>query len=103
MGDFHTQPDSREALEAEIGMLREKLSDALAGGLPHRSDCAVYQAPAYEPGPCNCGIGATVDDNAYDLVKKIRSHNGWTYDESNAVNLVKSFLATSSVSLEDRS
>lgn len=39
----------------EIGSLREKLSDALAGGLPHKSDCAVYLAPAYEPRPCDCG------------------------------------------------
>lgn len=21
----------------------------------HRSDCAVHNAPAFEPGPCNCG------------------------------------------------
>jgi hypothetical protein len=21
----------------------------------HRSDCAVHNAPAYEPGPCDCG------------------------------------------------
>ena len=27
-----------------------------AGGrTDHYSDCAVHRAPAYEPGPCNCG------------------------------------------------
>lgn len=30
----------------------------LNGAVPHYSDCAVYNAPAMEPGPCNCGLGS---------------------------------------------
>ena len=41
---------------AEIASLREKLSDALAADGGHRSDCAVHNAPAFEPGPCDCGV-----------------------------------------------
>ncbi len=26
-----------------------------AGNIVHFSDCAVYNGPAYEPGPCDCG------------------------------------------------
>jgi hypothetical protein len=87
---------STDHLDAEIGMLREKLSDALAGGLPHRSDCAVYQAPAYEPGPCNCGVGISIDDTAFDLVRKIREHNGWSRiaTDIDAIELVKAFVAS---------
>lgn len=25
----------------------------------HYSDCAVHNEPAYPPGPCNCGAGAS--------------------------------------------
>lgn len=28
----------------------------------HWSDCAIYRAPAYEPGPCNCGYLDLADD-----------------------------------------
>lgn len=31
-----------------------KCRDCSEGG-PHRSDCAVHNAPAYPKGPCNCG------------------------------------------------
>ena len=44
--------------EDEIADLRERLSDALAGGKTHASDCSVYNAPAYTPEPCNCGVTA---------------------------------------------
>lgn len=94
---------STDDLSAEIGMLREKLSDALACGLPHLSDCAVYQAPACEPGPCNCGVGIAADDSALDLVRKIREHNGWSRiaTDADTVSLVKAFVA-SQVSSTDR-
>jgi hypothetical protein len=86
-----------DSLQAEIGMLREKLSDALAGGLPHKSDCAVYNAPAEEPGPCDCGVAASFDDGAYDLARKLREHNGWEriVSDTDAVNLIKAFVASS--------
>lgn len=45
----------RDYYEAEICLLRERLGEALAADKPHRSDCAVHNAPAYEPGPCDCG------------------------------------------------
>jgi len=41
-------------LDIEVATLREKLSVALAGGAHHRSDCSVYNAPAYEPTACDC-------------------------------------------------
>lgn len=44
-----------EQHDADIGRLREMLSSALAGSGGHRSDCAVHNAPAYDPGPCDCG------------------------------------------------
>lgn len=34
--------------------LREHISDALAVGARHLSDCAVFAAPAQMPGSCNC-------------------------------------------------
>jgi hypothetical protein len=90
------EPQTVSKLEAEIGMLREKLSDALASGLPHKSDCAVYSAPAHEPGPCDCGVGASFDDGAFDLALKLRQHNGWVrvVSDTDAVNLIKSFIAS---------
>ena len=32
------------------------------GGLvgSHRSDCAIFNAPAYEPGPCDCGAAPLI-------------------------------------------
>lgn len=50
--------------ENTIGAFREKLGETLAGGLPHLSSCAVHNAPAYEPGPCDCGLAdrATVEE-----------------------------------------
>jgi hypothetical protein len=93
---LRTAPQTVSKLEAEIGMLREKLSDALASGLPHKSDCAVYSAPAHEPGPCDCGVGASFDDGAFDLALKLRQHNGWVrvVSDTDAVNLIKSFIAS---------
>ena len=37
----------------------------------HYSDCAVHNAPAYEPGPCDCG--GFVDHKAF--FKSIDSHH----------------------------
>lgn len=39
---------------------REKVSDAMVKrkakrSVNHASDCSVNSAPAYEPGPCDCG------------------------------------------------
>lgn len=42
---------------AEIDRLREELAEAyikLSGKSVHASDCATSNAPAMEPGPCNC-------------------------------------------------
>lgn len=44
-------------LHDEIEDLREKLATAyiaLSGTTQHASDCATSNAPAYEPGPCDC-------------------------------------------------
>jgi len=89
-------------LESKIGRLRERLSDALAGGVQHWSDCAVYNAPAYEPEPCNCGALDAAADRAYNLVNKIREHNGWTHlrSDSEARKLAMAFLADRDVPRE---
>ena len=31
------------------------MSDSDTSDIVHASDCAVHRAPAYEPGPCDCG------------------------------------------------
>ena len=49
--------DRIEAQAAEIRSLREKLADAyveLSGKRVHASDCATSDAPALEPGRCDC-------------------------------------------------
>ena len=48
------------ALQRYIGELHRELAEAYIRltGLPaakHTTDCAVNQAPAYRPGPCDCG------------------------------------------------
>lgn len=46
-----------EALEAENERLREELAEAyikLSGKSIHASDCATSNAPAMDPGPCDC-------------------------------------------------
>ena len=43
--------------ENEIDRLREELAEAyikLSGKSTHTSDCATSNAPAMDPGPCNC-------------------------------------------------
>ena len=56
--DMLTEAANRiEALEAENERLREELAAAyikLSGTDQHASDCATSNAPAMEPGPCNC-------------------------------------------------
>lgn len=91
-----------ESYESEISLLREKLSDALTCGLQHQSSCAVYAAPAEEPSACTCGVAAAADDKLYDIVQKIRNHNGWrrTYETSEAINLIYSFMMLRGRALE---
>ena len=92
--NWNTRAAAPVVAEQEIGMLREKLSAALSGGLQHMSDCAVNCAPAYEPTACDCPVGVKADDDAYDLVRRIREHNGWTpiLNDSEAIALAKAFL-----------
>jgi hypothetical protein len=56
---MRNETDAR-VLHEEIGRLNEQLADAYLAraGTPaqaHTSECAINQAPAYRPGPCNCG------------------------------------------------
>lgn len=49
--------DLIEAQAREIDRLREELAEAyikLSGKSIHTSDCATSNAPAMDPGPCNC-------------------------------------------------
>lgn len=44
-----------EADESEEAFDRQ-LKQVVGGrAIVHASDCAVHNAPAYEPGPCDCG------------------------------------------------
>jgi len=43
-----------EELEAQL-KITHKLVEALRGSVRHYSDCALHNAPAYDPGPCDCG------------------------------------------------
>jgi hypothetical protein len=43
----HEADDSEEAFDATL--------KKIATSVRHASDCAVNSAPAYEPGPCDCG------------------------------------------------
>ena len=56
--------DRIEALEAENERLREELAEAyikLSGKSTHASDCATSNAPAKDPGPCNCDAEGDTD------------------------------------------
>ena len=67
--------DCIEALKAEVGGLREELAAAyikLSGKSIHTSDCATSNAPAKEPGPCNCDAPGDAD-----LVAKLRDEDSY--------------------------
>lgn len=58
---MRTETDA-SLLHAQIEQLNEFLADAYIkrSGAPaavHQTDCAVNQAPAFRPGPCECGAG----------------------------------------------
>lgn len=40
------------------------------GMTAHKSDCAIHNAPAYEPGPCDCGAVRASDGAAEKQVAK---------------------------------
>lgn len=49
---------AREVLRAETDKEqkdREKLREQKPADIQHASDCALHNAPAYEPGECDCG------------------------------------------------
>jgi hypothetical protein len=64
----------RLAAADRIEALHEKLAAAyiaLSGTDIHASDCATSNAPAYEPGPCDCkDVEAMTEDKA--LVQRLR-------------------------------
>ena len=55
--EYVSLADYIEALKAENERLREELAATyvcLSGTVQHASDCATSNAPAMEPGPCDC-------------------------------------------------
>jgi len=51
--------DASEQMQDIIGQVNEKLADRYLAnaGVPaqdHDAQCAINQAPAYRPGPCDC-------------------------------------------------
>src|SRR5205814_5113872 len=61
-----TQPP---AIQRRIQELNEELAEAYinVAGVPpeaHTPECAINQAPAYRPGPCDCGATSRVADSA---------------------------------------
>ena len=45
----------------------------------HKSDCAVHDAPAYTPGPCDCEPGECMFDRCPDCDRLVDGH-GMTVD-----------------------
>ena len=37
----------------------------------HASDCAIHSAPAYAPGPCDCGLDLALDPAAHRPVSTL--------------------------------
>jgi hypothetical protein len=74
---------------AEIALLRERLSDALAAGGQHRSDCSVYNAPAEEPTACDCG---SVPDLVVVLQKAREWIGGYGHERAKKVAVIDAAL-----------
>lgn len=65
----HAGLNASRELHAAISVLNELLGEAYLAkaGVPyekHSNDCAIKQAPAYRPGPCDCGASAVTADRA---------------------------------------
>lgn len=43
------------ALKQTLYLVPSGQSKPIGSGGTHKSDCAVHNAPAYEPGECDCG------------------------------------------------
>ena len=72
---FRECADLIETQAREIERLREELADAyvkLSGKSIHTSDCATSNAPAMEPGPCNCDAPGDAD-----LIDKLRDTDSY--------------------------
>lgn len=51
--------------------------------IQHASGCAVHNAPAYEPGPCDCGAeGAEVTPAMIEAVRSLAGINIFSYSRS---------------------
>ena len=61
----------REAEVASLALMSHYQTMMAEKGPVHSSHCAVYNAPAYEPGPCDCGASVLFDPPSdpahYDL------------------------------------
>lgn len=67
--------DNADYWRQECNRLREELAEAyikLSGKSIHTSDCATSNAPAMEPGPCNCDAPGDAD-----LVSKLRDEDSY--------------------------
>lgn len=52
----HGADKNAEAFERAFGkIVPPKKPQSKASAVTHASDCAIYNAPAIEPGPCDCG------------------------------------------------
>lgn len=83
--------------------------------LEHTSCCAVHNAPAYMPGPCDCGASAVPDALRAARLALCASHNvlatdrpdlprsketGWTTDHRREIALIDQALAALGLSID---
>jgi hypothetical protein len=63
-GAFPTLEAAKAAAQADYeSRIREAIVSP-GDGVAHASDCAVHNAPAYPPGPCDCGAAPPASEGA---------------------------------------
>jgi len=73
MSDIHSMRDLEQA-QAEIAELRDRFAAKVSAEDPaprHWSSCAIYNAPAYPAGPCDCGGNAPAAEAPAPDVKEM--------------------------------
>lgn len=79
--DMGVYARTKRAAEGACLMLQPYRSTILRFGIvygprQHASDCALHRAPAYEPGPCDCGAGDSAVESIFRAVRDRRVEVG---------------------------
>jgi len=59
----------------------------------HASDCAVHNAPAYAPGPCDCGVDAGIAERIAKALHARIEQNSLDRDAINFAELAEIALS----------